>query len=80
MTPSKPKPAEQATGTTAPQGEPPVDAGVPAKRSAMKLPPGVVPRAGQGPLSRNPWQTGGGTGGRPQTDFARRMGKSRKVH
>lgn len=48
------------------------------KRSAMKLPPGVVPKTAQGPQQHRGWQAG--AGGRPQTDFARRAGKSRKVH
>ena len=54
---------------------------VPARRSAMKLPPGVVPKTGGAgvPGGRGPaW--GRGEQGRPQRDAARRAGKSRKVH
>lgn len=50
----------------------------PVKSSAMKLPPGVVPAGPRGPQQPKP--RGPGQGGRPQTDFARRAGKSRKVH
>lgn len=48
------------------------------KRSAVKLPAGVVPKGPRGPQGRKPWETGGG--GKPQRDAARRAGKSRKVH
>lgn len=50
----------------------------PARRSAMKLPEGVSAAAPRGPQPRKAWDSM--QGGRPQTDFARRAGKSRKVH
>jgi hypothetical protein len=50
----------------------------PPKKSAMKLPPGVTPVGPRGPQQAKPWETG--HSGRPQKDFARRAGKSRKVH
>ncbi|MGQ0529016.1 MAG: hypothetical protein ACT4PG_04195 [Panacagrimonas sp.] len=53
-------------------------AAAPVKRSAMKLPEGVVPAGSRGPQQRKNWTSE--HGGRPQTDFARRAGKSRKVH
>lgn len=53
-------------------------AATPVKRSAMKLPEGVVPAGSRGPQQRKNWSSE--HGGRPQTDFARRAGKSRKVH
>ncbi|HKY89986.1 MAG TPA: hypothetical protein VJM11_03065 [Nevskiaceae bacterium] len=59
-----------------PSAEPAKDA--PAKKTAMRLPPGVGPGGPRGPQGRKPWETG--TSGRPQKDAARRKGKSRKVH
>lgn len=52
----------------------------PARRSAMKLPPGVGPKSsGAGPSGKGPgWDRN--QHGRPQRDAARRAGKSRKVH
>lgn len=78
--PARPAPVTPESEPVARQNRDSTEAGAPAKRSAVKLPPGVAPKTGQGPQSRNPWHTGGGAGGRPQTDFARRLGKSRKVH
>ncbi|WP_420466615.1 hypothetical protein [Panacagrimonas sp.] len=49
-----------------------------AKRSAMRLPEGVTPGKPQRPALRKPWESQ--HGGRPQQDFARRAGRSRKVH
>lgn len=64
-----PPPAAEAT---------PAKDEVPPKRSAMKLPAGVSASAPRGPQQPKP--RGTANGGRPQTDFARRAGKSRKVH
>ncbi|MGQ0501471.1 MAG: hypothetical protein ACT4P0_02505 [Panacagrimonas sp.] len=50
----------------------------PAATSAVRLPPGVTPRVSSGPQGRKGWGTE--NAGRPQKDFARRAGKSRKVH
>lgn len=72
--------AEEIASQTPASADAPGETEAPAKHSAVKLPAGVVPKSSHGPQSRNPWQTGGGAGGRPQTDFARRLGKSRKVH
>jgi hypothetical protein len=78
MTNSKPKsdpsPAPERTEPATTAGK----TGESPKRRAMKLPPGVVPKTAQGSQQRRDWQPG--AGGRPQTDFARRAGKSRKVH
>lgn len=68
--PERPKPTE-AEAPAAKQD-------APAKPSAMKLPPGVSASAPRGPQQPKP--RANANGGRPQTDFARRAGKSRKVH
>jgi hypothetical protein len=75
--PRLPKPAAVEPGKTDPTDEP---ASAAAPRSAMKLPPGVVPKSsGAGPMGKGPaWERG--QHGRPQRDAARRAGKSRKVH
>ena len=72
MSKTKSDKAEAPTSKDAPTAE------APAKRSAMKLPEGVVPAGPRGPQSGRNWASE--HGGRPQTDFARRAGKSRKVH
>lgn len=69
--PDRPKPTEAAVPAPNPQD-------APAKPSAMKLPPGVSASAPRGPQQPKP--RANANGGRPQTDFARRAGKSRKVH
>lgn len=55
----------------------PIDA-EPGKRTAMKLPPGVSPKGANRPQPHQSWKDA--QGGRPQKDFARRAGRSRKVH
>lgn len=50
----------------------------PATSSAVRLPPGVAPKVSNGPQARKSWSAD--NAGRPQKDFARRAGKSRKVH
>ena len=72
MSKTKSEPADAPVSADPPQPT------APAKRSAMKLPEGVVPSASRGPQQRKNWSSE--HGGRPQTDFARRAGKSRKVH
>ena len=72
MSKTKSEPAD------APVSADPPPPAAPAKRSAMKLPEGVVPAGSRGPQQRKNWSSE--HGGRPQTDFARRAGKSRKVH
>lgn len=67
----KPKPEVPATPPAADTPDAP-------KRSAVKLPPGVIPQGSRGPQQRKPWESG--HGGKPQRDAARRAGKSRKVH
>ena len=52
--------------------------GEPGKRTAMKLPPGVGPKGANRPQPHQSWKDA--QGGRPQKDFARRAGRSRKVH
>lgn len=68
---SKPEDPKPDAAPEAPKPEAP-------RRSAMKLPEGVTPRAPQGPRSRQGWTHSDGS--RPQRDAARRAGKSRKVH
>lgn len=46
--------------------------------SAMKLPEGLKKVISRGPQQRGGFR--GGAIGKPQTDFARKAGKSRKVH
>jgi len=74
------KPSDPRPETTDAQDRTP-DESTPVRRSAMKLPPGVVPKTGGAgvPGGKAPaW--GRGEQGRPQRDAARRAGKSRKVH
>ena len=71
------KKAEQTKGGDAPAAEPEQPKAA-AKRSAMKLPEGVVPKTGAGPRHGPGWDRN--ASGRPQRDAARRAGKSRKVH
>ena len=73
---SKPKPRTPAADP-APNATPEPPSGE-TKHSAMKLPAGVTPGGARGPQQPKP--RGTANGGRPQTDFARRAGKSRKVH
>lgn len=49
-----------------------------APKSAMKLPEGLKKVIARGPQQRGGFR--GGAIGKPQTDFARKAGKSRKVH
>lgn len=73
------KPVEVAAPTAeASSPAPPAD-GEPGKHTtAMKLPPGVSPKGANRPQPHQSWKDT--QGGRPQKDFARRAGRSRKVH
>jgi hypothetical protein len=75
--PPVPKPDAAEPETGGPSDE---STAAPARRSAMKLPPGVGPKSsGSGPAGKGPgWDRN--QQGRPQRDAARRAGKSRKVH
>lgn len=72
---SKPTSEPTSNSTSEPTTEP---KSRPAATSAVRLPPGVTPRVSSGPQGRKGWGTE--NAGRPQKDFARRAGKSRKVH
>jgi hypothetical protein len=73
------KPAAPKPDAVTPESGAP-DAPVPARRSAMKLPPGVAPKASGAPASGKGPAWDRAQHGRPQRDAARRAGKSRKVH
>jgi hypothetical protein len=72
---SVPTSEPKSNSTSVPTSEPKAR---PAATSAVRLPPGVTPRVSSGPQGRKGWGTE--NAGRPQKDFARRAGKSRKVH
>lgn len=73
-------PAPKREATESQTGDSEESKAPPARRSAMKLPPGVGPKSsGSPPAGRGPgWDRS--QQGRPQRDAARRAGKSRKVH